>query len=123
MSNEVPAALESPRVEEEVLKWYEGDAFEISWTMALLKDEEPYTYLPEDKLVWCFYSRPGRALVHKFEFTNIPSTSTCLLQFTKEISKKFPAGHYYYCLKFYDSADDCVTTLYAENEVEVERCH
>lgn len=118
----VPVAKESPRNENGILKWYVGDTFEIDWTVQLVDEQgDFYTYDPEDHLVWSFYTVPGRSLVHKFDFTNI-QRDTVTLSFTPEVSNKFTAGLYFYCVKLIDKHGE-ITTLCAENKVEVEKCH
>lgn len=114
----------SPRVENNTLYWYEGDSFTITWILTLLKDNITYIYQPTDKLVFGFYDRtPNHKKIHEFEFTNIPSTNTVVLEFSNAVSNKFKAGHYYYCIKIIRENGARITTIGAKHMVEVQKCH
>lgn len=119
--NEIKPAKSSPRIENSVLKWYHGDAFEIEWEVRLTQDNIPYEFDENDELIFSFYKNPSKVLVHQFTFTNIQDY-TVVLGFTEEISKKFDIGQYSYCVKF-NSHDGELVTLFAKERAEVEKCH
>ena len=118
MDVEIKPTPPSPRVENSVLKWYYGDAFDIKWSIALTKDGEPLPYDPDDELIFTFFTKDKR-LVLEFTFDNIQD-NTVVLTFTEEYSRLFTPGSYYYCIKYNEG---CVSTLYANRKIEVDWCH
>lgn len=121
MSHTINPAQQSPRIENQVFKWYNGDQFSINWTIHLKDDEVPITYDADDVLLFSFFTADEKTLVHQFEFNNIQD-DTVTLVFTEEISKKFAVGKYVYCVKFIDHEGHQVT-IFAKNKVEVQECH
>ena len=117
----IQPAKSSPRLENGVLRWYHGDCFVVDWTISLTKDGVPYQYDADDELIFSFYTRPDKELVHQFTFTNIQN-NTVSLEFTEEVSNKFAIGNYSYCIKF-NSHDGELVTLYAKERAEVDPCH
>lgn len=117
----IQPAKSSPRVENGVLRWYNGDCFTVDWTINLTKDDEEYEYNEDDELVFNFYDRYEEELIYSFSFTNIED-NTVTLDFTEDISALFDAGSYTYCVKF-NGYDGEVVTLYAKLRAEVDQCH
>lgn len=117
----IKPAKSSPRLENGVLRWYHGDCFTVDWTVNLTKDDIPYEYDENDELIFSFYTRSKKELVHQFSFTNIQD-NTVTLDFTEEVSNKFDIGAYTYCIKF-NSHEGEIVTLYAKEKAEVEACH
>lgn len=124
MSEIIPVAKQSPRIDNGVIAWYVGDAFSINWTINLTEDDEPLYFAPGDRLEWCIFPVMDKEhSVHTFvfEYGDIHN-NTVELKFTPEISKKFAIGTYTYCVKFC-SHDGRVVTLGAQNKIKVESCH
>ena len=119
--SDIKSAKSSPRLENGILKWYHGDSFQIEWEINLTQNGEPYEYDSNDELIFSFFNKPGKELVHQFTFTNIQD-GIVTLDFTEEISNKFDVGHYSYCIKF-NSNDGELITLFAKERAEVEPCH
>ena len=118
---EIKPAKQSPRFEGETLKWYVNNTFTVEWGISLTKDDEPLIFDENDEIVFEFYTSPGRELIHEFRFSNIEGNSVNL-DFTEEISRKFPIGKYIYCAKFIDH-EGTVVTIFAKKKAEVEACH
>lgn len=138
-----PAPL-SPRMDNGILKWFDGDTFTIQMVLSLVGngyDEEgnpvkdaPIALDPSDQVVVTFYDC-HKKLVHVFVVTNIPNKpsqegyNTVNLVFDQDVSYKFPRGRYTYCMKIIrklangSKQDIDITTLCAHNKVEVEPCH
>lgn len=121
MAIDIKPAKASPRVDKEVLKWYVGDTFSIEWLIQLYKDETHLILDENDEIVFNFFTRDEKQLIHTFSFTNIQEETVCL-DFTEEVSNKFPVGRYIYCAKFIDH-DGTTVTIFAKKLVEVEPCH
>ena len=118
---DIKPAKQSPRFENETLKWYVNNTFTIEWGIDITKNDEPLVFDENDEIVFKFYSAGSRYLVHEFRFTNIQDNSVNL-DFTEEVSKKFLAGNYVYCAQFIDH-DGLIVTIFADKKAEVEPCH
>jgi len=118
---ELKPAKSSPRLENNILKWYLNDSFSIEWSFSLTWDEEPYMLDENDELIFSFFKFLEKEPVHTFSFTNVQDNSVSL-DFTEEISKKFTPGVYTYCVKL-NTHDGPIVTLYAKQRAEVEKCH
>lgn len=121
MANTIDPAKRSPRLEDQVFKWYDGDAFTIEWEISLKEDETPVHYDDDDELIFSFYDRFEKNLIHQFTFDHIKNNTVSLV-FTEEISKKFPVGKYVYCVKYINHEGERIT-IFAKNKVEVQACH
>ena len=119
--SEIKPAKSSPRIENGVLRWYHGDSFQIEWEINLTQNGRSYEFDENDELIFSFYRKPEKELVHQFTFTNIQDNMVTL-DFTEEISSKFDVGYYSYCVKF-NSHDGELITLFAKERAEVEKCH
>ena len=107
-------AKQSPRMETDgTLRWYAGDTFSLTFNFTL-KDSggTPIPAQPSDKIKVSF-CKDGTA-IQEFESTG---SSSITLNFTQEISNKFPEGVYAILVKF---NADYVTTLLKNNKVVVE---
>ena len=124
MSSIVPIAQQSPRIVGGEIQWYEGDAFTINWTIHLSEDEHPLEFQEGDVLVWNFFPSYCPATpVHTFTFQYEDIVEdTVTLYFDRAISKKFKAGSYTYCVKFF-ARDGRTVTLNARNRIRVIACH
>ncbi len=138
------AAPLSPRMDNGVIKWFDGDTFTIQMLLSLVGkgldenghpiDDAPISLKPTDQVVVTFYDC-HKKIVHIFVSTNIPCKpnepgyNTINLVFDTDISYKFPRGKYTYCVKIVRKKEDGtvdeadITTLCAHNRVEVEPCH
>ena len=118
----------SPRFDDvkDVLYWFEGDSFDIEWILELVDTEtgEAHPYQPTDKLYFNFFDAK-KQLKQSFTFTDIQH-STVMTSFTPEISKKFVAGVYTYCIKYEwldDSEETRIQTIIDNKKIKVEACH
>lgn len=125
----IEGAKESPRFDDEkdILYWYAGDAFTVTWVFKLLDEEsgEIHEYAPDDRMFFTFHDAK-KHLVHMFECVDIQG---CELQtnFTPEISMKFKPGFYTYCVKYNwideETGEERVQTIIDNKRVIVEACH
>lgn len=118
---------ESPRFEGNTLKWYFGNTFPYTLHIALVDSEtgENIEVKPEHSISVAFYAK--RDVVHEFKFSNLQvedvdgnSLVTVTLDFNQEVSDKFVAGTYTYCITYYGEQ---TTTIAANMNAEVEKCH
>lgn len=132
MATAILGAKQSPRFEDGVLRWYDGDTFEIDWEIALSSvdgdgNEEDYSFKTGDKLAFEFYnSRLAKVRSVEFDGSKMTvsgGTAKVTLPFGSEDTKLFPVGSYTYCIKAITENGKRVTTIGANNKAVVERCH
>ena len=108
-------AKQSPRMEQDgTLRWYAGDTFSLTFIFTL-KDSggNPISPSQTDKIKVEFKDNKLET-IQEFESTGSASIT---MNFTQEISNKFPEGVYAILVKF---NADYVTTLLKNNKVVVE---
>ena len=112
----IPGAYASPRIENGVMLWYEGDTFDITILLELEDQDGAAVEIGKsDTLKMTFYNAE-KETVHEMSFSNI-TNGKITLEFTDEVSAKFPKGRYTYDVEF--SHGDR-TTLARDNKVRVE---
>lgn len=112
----IPNAEPSPRVVNGVLKWYEGDTFDLDLEIKLEdQDGEPITIGASDTVKVVFRDS-ARNIVKEFSFTGI-SGNTVTLDFDSTCTALFPKGCYTYDV-YYTGADR--TTVANDNKAVVE---
>lgn len=115
MSN-IPNAKVSPRIEHGVLKWYEGDTFELSIELDMQTQyESPITIKDTDIVTVVFYDDIGKT-VREFSFTTIQD-NIITMGFNEDISALFPCGKYTYDIFLQD--EESRKTLAKNNPVYV----
>lgn len=115
MSN-LPSAELSPRIVNGVLKWYQGDTFDLQLTLELIdQDGEPITITSGDTVKIVFKDRSLRT-VKEFTFNDI-ANNTVTMDFDATCTALFPTGNYTYDV-YYTGAER--TTLADNNKVVVE---
>ena len=102
------------------LTWYEYDNFTIDWTIDLEKDGEPLEFKKDDLIIINFYDEYKN---HIAEIKQTPINSLITVTFDSELSNKFPAGEYTYCIKYFDSTTSFTTTVAANKKAIVKACH
>lgn len=123
----MPGAKRSPRIENYILYWYQGNTFSYIWTLSLTDPEsqEPVEINPTDIVTFNFYKRGTDLLIYAFSCTNIVKNEQNVyevtLEFTSDISKRFKPGLYSYCVTYNNGT--AVTTIGADLLAEVEQCH
>ena len=103
------------------LTWYEYDNFTIDWTIDVEKDGEPLKFQEHDLIIINFYDK------YKNNVAEVKQTPTSqgliTVTFDSELSNKFPAGEYTYCIKYFDSITSFTTTVAANKKAIVKACH
>ena len=102
------------------LTWYEYDNFTIDWTIDLEKDGEPLEFKTGDLIIINFYDEYKN---HIAEIKQTPTKGLIIVTFDSELSNKFPAGEYTYCIKYFDSTTSFTTTVAANKKAIVKACH
>lgn len=99
----LPAANPSPRIMGGVIKWYEGDTFELYVVFELEdQDGEAITIQPGHTVEFVFKNKK-REQVYSVVFENIEDN--CVkLDFDKKTSELFPKGQYTYDV-YYNGAE------------------
>lgn len=108
------------------LTWYEYDNFIINWTIDLEKNGEPLEFKKDDLIIINFYDKYKNhiAEVKQTPISQTPTSQGLItVTFDSELSNKFPAGEYTYCIKYFDSATSFTTTVAANKKAIVKSCH
>lgn len=108
---------QSPRFEENVICFYEGDTFDLELNLELERDGEPIEIQPEDTVTIEFKKDDITKVnpVLTLEYTNIQD-GKIVVNFDSDTTSKFTRGRYTYKLKF---NSEYVTTLIASNRIVV----
>lgn len=116
MATPIPGAYPSPRIDKGVLRWYEGDTFEIVLKFELQdQDGEDVTMGASDSVEITFLD-DTRQTVHTFSFAKVEDDQV-KLKFDAEVSAKFSKGKYTYDVRY---AHGDKTTLARGNRAFVE---
>ncbi len=116
MATQIPGAYPSPRIDKGVLRWYEGDTFEIVLKFELQdQDGEDVTMGTSDSVEVAFLD-DTRQTVHTFSFAKVEDDQV-KLKFDAEVSAKFTKGKYTYDVRY---AHGDKTTLARDNRAFVE---
>lgn len=112
----LPGAAASPRIENGVLRWYEGDTFRVNLLLTL-KDQDgaPVTLNSGDTATLTFRDK-RQTVTDTVTFTNIRN-NTLPLSMDAARSARFPPGPYTYTLTL---THNNRTTLMKENTAVVE---
>ena len=112
----IPNARQSPRIENGIVKWYEGDTFDLCLELELTdQDGDDIAIAASSTVTVEFVNRQNEA-VKTFEFTGITG-NTVTLDFDSACTALFPKGEYRYCV-YYTAGRR--TTLAADNVCVVE---
>ena len=111
----VKCAKQSPRIcDEGIIHWYEGDTFILTFELTFTNESGDIIETNEkDRITICFNDSTGK-LIYKTEVTG---TTTLDVVINEEVTKRFKAGKYSYCVK---RCSDFITTIMKMNEVLVE---
>ena len=124
--------VESPRIENGGIKWFEGDEFGIDFELIDDETGEPYALKNGETVEITFYKQgviksfssgsiPVNRAIKTFVFDSSSHCAALTCKFDKETTKLFPVGRYTYCIKL--NTVSARQTVSANNVVEVERCH
>ena len=116
MATPIPGAYPSPRVDKGVLRWYEGDTFEVVLQFDLQdQDGEDVTMGTTDSVTVEFFD-DTQETVHTFGFDKVENDQV-KLGFDATVSAKFSKGKYTYDIRY---AHGDKTTLARGNRAFVE---
>ena len=110
----LPNAKRSPRVEDDVIKWYEGDTFNLTFNITLRDGDGPVNIAETDTVTCNFFGKSG--LVETKTFTDIKQNAIRIF-IDEDLTKKFPKGVYRYDIIY---KNDSTTTICKSNYIEVE---
>lgn len=112
----IPNAEMSPRIVNGVLKWYEGDTFELQLELELTDQDGESVIIGASDTVKIVFLNERREQVKEFSFTNVQN-NTVTLDFDATVTALFRRGRYTYDV-YYTAAER--TTLANENKAVVE---
>ena len=114
--NCIPAAKQSPRLENGVVKWYEGDTFRLQLVLDIVDQDGEPVVIGENDTVTVSFQNDALTTVKEFTFTEVEN-NTVTMEFTSEVTALFPKGRYTYDVH-YTGANR--TTVCNDNKAEVE---
>lgn len=118
----------SPRFDGRKLTWFCGNTFPYSLEVELIDGDTGEAIIPseDDTIVVRFYDKRDN-IIHEFSFDNLSTYDIgdskfveVVMYFTDEVSAKFEAGKYTYCVTYYG---EYATTIWDNAEAVVEQCH
>ena len=112
----IPNAEMSPRIVNGVLKWYEGDTFELVLELDLTDQDGEAIIIGASDTVRIVFLDECREQVKEFSFTNVQN-NTVTLEFDSTATALFGKGRYSYDVYLSSNAR---VTLANDNEVVVE---
>lgn len=112
----IPGAYASPRIENGVMLWYEGDTFDITILLELEDQDGAAVEIGKSDTVKMTFYNAEKETVHEMNFSNI-TNGKITLEFTDEVSAKFPKGKYTYDARL---THNNKTTLVRGNRICVE---
>ena len=116
MATPIPGAYPSPRIDKGVLRWYEGDTFEITLHFELQDQDGENVTMGTTDSVSVEFLDDTRQTVHTFSFDSVEDNRV-KLTFDEMVSAKFTKGKYTYDVR-YTHGDK--TTLARNNRAFVE---
>lgn len=90
---ELPNARPSPRIVNGVLKWYEGDTFELDVELQVTDQDGETVNISDTDTVEFVFKDCRREIIKTFSFAKI-TDNTVTLVFDKTVSAMFPKGEY-----------------------------
>lgn len=91
----LPSANPSPRIVGGVIKWYEGDTFTLCVDIELTDQDGEEIVIQPGHTVEFVFKNKKQNVIHSVSVTRVENNCV-LLEFTDEISAKFPKGNYMY---------------------------
>lgn len=116
MARAVPAAEQSPRIENGIIYWYAGDTFELSLELSLSDESGNALTMGTSDTVEVIFRDGAGNTVKKFDFENIEG-NTVTLNFSDAVTALFAAGKYTYDVIYTHGRR---TTIVKNNAAEAE---
>lgn len=91
----LPAAAPSPRISSGVLKWYEGDTFDLQVQIELTDESGAALVIQPEHTVEFVFRNRKREVVYSVIHTDL-ADNCVVLRFSEEVSDLFPKGEYTY---------------------------
>lgn len=114
------ATKQSPRNENGIIKWYEGDIFFLDFAL-----NDYYTKLPievgeNDRFSIEFHN--CQRTIKRFDEMVKTEEGLYRIHIDKDVTKLFRVGKYHYDIRYHKNNDETRQTIYECGEVEVEGC-
>lgn len=112
--------LKSPRIENGIIKWYEGDAFYLRFPLTYKSGEEkrPYILEENDSVSFEITDCRDRTIV---QIESLPQDAygVCLAHIDKETTKRLTEGIYHYKLRLHINNSEVIQTITNCGDIEV----
>ena len=115
------ATKQSPRIENGTIKWYEGDAFYLYFTIDDVNSDPvvPIKLEENDKIVVIF--RQQCREMRRFEILESKS-GLFPVHVDERTTKLFREGQYFYDIELHRNNSDTIQTIVQCGKIEVEGC-
>lgn len=114
------ATKQSPRIENGIIKWYEGDAFYLRFplTQKVGDDKVPYILGDNDSVSFEITDCRDRTIVI---MESLPQNEygVCLAHIDKETTKRLTEGKYHYKLRLHVNDSEVIQTITNCGDIEV----
>ena len=114
--SELPSAQQSPRIVNGVLKWYQGDTFDLKIQLKMIDQDGTEIIIGDGDTVTVVFKDKTDTEIKTFLFETVEN-NTITLDFDSECTANFPRGEYFYDI-YYKGAER--TTIANNNYVVVE---
>lgn len=112
----LPNAEQSPRIVNGVIRWYQGDTFDIQLNLDLTDQDGEPVVINTDDLVKIVFTDKSKSVVKEFEFTNVED-NTVTMDFDSACTALFGKGNFTYTVTVRHGDR---TTVASDNKVVVE---
>lgn len=114
--SELPGAQQSPRIVNGVIKWYQGDTFDLNIYLNMMDQDGMEVIIGGSDTVTVVFKDKTNTEIKTFTFDSI-SNNTISLDFDSICTALFPKGKYFYDI-YYNGTER--TTIANDNQVIVE---
>ena len=112
------ATLQSPRIENGVIKWYEGDAFYIRFNIYNLYNGEVIELSDKDHIDVEFYD--CRRTVAAFRDIKLGADGLFSIHIDSRLTQSFKVGEYHYKIELHKNDSETIQTIERCGKAEVE---
>lgn len=113
------ATKQSPRNENGIIKWYEGDAFYLPFVLRDYVTKEPFVLGERDKFVVEFFDCRER-VIYTCDVLVPEADGLYKVHIDKDVTKRFKQGKYHYKIEYHKNDSETIQTIKDCGDIEVE---
>lgn len=112
--------LQSPRIENDTIYWYEGDAFYLNFSLSNSETNESIYLQENDKIVVRFYSCNCRLVCVKEITEQVGEFYP--IHIDSKLTTAFSSGKYHYDIELHRNNSETIQTILEGGKIEVQGC-